>query len=162
MQAVFPGTFDPLTIGHLDILNRAARLFDNLTILIIRNSSKKFLFSIEERIKLVKQAIEQVHLTNITVDSYEGLTAQYCKEHNCKILIRGLRTGFDLDYEKPISIINRKINDELETLFLPSDPKYDFVSSTIIKEMARYNRDELKYLIPDPFIEPLKKKLAKN
>jgi pantetheine-phosphate adenylyltransferase len=163
MNAIFPGTFDPMTIGHLDIISRASGIFEHLRILVLINTNKKPLFEIKEREDIIKNIIKNANakgnLKNVSVDSFSGLTADYCKNNNFRILLRGLRNGQDLEYEKPISIINQKLYPDLETLFMPSKTDFDFISSSIIKEMGAHQREELELLVPTEFIGPLYKKI---
>lgn len=141
--AVFPGSFDPITRGHVDILNRAVPLFDEIIIAIGENSQKKTLYSLEQR----KAWIEAVfsNESKVRVDSYHGLTVHYCKEKNADFLIRGLRNSSDFDYEKTISQLNFMVG-EIETVFLISRPEYSHISSTIVREIIKGKGDASKLL----------------
>ena len=136
VKAVFPGTFDPTTKGHLDIINRASKIIDDLTVLIVYNSAKKTLFTPEERLGHLK------HLTsgykNVKVDSWDGLTAEYAGKNSANIIIRGLRNGTDFDYELMIAEANKKIAPSIETLFISTAPEFSYLSSTIVKEISSY------------------------
>ncbi|TGK11863.1 pantetheine-phosphate adenylyltransferase [Leptospira fluminis] len=156
--AVYPGSFDPLTNGHVDILQRSMGLFDKVIIGIAVNSSKNFLFSIEERLEFVREVTEG--WSNLEIDTFEGLTVDYCRKRGAKSIIRGLRAVTDFDYEYAISLMNKKLAPELETIFLMSSNEYSFVSSTIVKEVARHGRD-VSAQVPDIVSKALLKKLSK-
>lgn len=137
--AIFPGTFDPITKGHLDIIDRAATMFDQLIIAIADSSSKIPLFSLEERVTLAQNAVQ--HYNNVTVRGFTTLMAHFAKEHGANILIRGVRTIKDFEYEHQLAVLNRHLNPALETLLLFPDEKYAALSSTIIKEIAKHQGD---------------------
>ena len=141
-KAVYPGSFDPLTYGHLDIISRAAGMFDEVTILVIRNSSKKSLFTVEERVQMIEKVIKKRGFENVKVDTYEGLTIDYCISHDIRISIRGLRAVTDFDYELQIAQTNSVFSKgSLDTVFLTTSLKYAYLSSTIVKEIASYHGD---------------------
>ena len=142
--AVFPGSFDPITIGHVDILRRAAPLFDKIIVAIGSNSQKKYLFSIKQRLDWLEEVFADDD--HIEVDSYEGLTAHYCLKRNAGYLLRGLRNASDFDYEKTISQLNYTIGDGLETVFLISKPEYSHISSTIVREIIKGKGDASSFL----------------
>lgn len=150
--AVFPGSFDPITKGHEELVKRAIPLFDKIIVAIGTNSQKKYLFDLEQR----KQWIEKVFEDDPTVevDLYEGLTAHYCKEVGAKFMLRGLRNASDFDYEKTISQLNNIVGDGLETVFLISEPQYSHFSSTIVREIIKGGGDASPFLpkgvIPNP------------
>lgn len=137
--AVFPGSFDPITKGHVDLVNRACSLFDKVIVAIGINSQKKYLFSLEER----TEWLEAVFADNdkVSVDHFEGLTVNFCKKVDAHFLLRGLRNASDFDYEKTISQLNTIIGDELETVFLISQPQFSHISSTIVREIIKGDGD---------------------
>jgi pantetheine-phosphate adenylyltransferase len=145
--AIYPGTFDPFTNGHLDIVQRAAALFDEVIITIARNSSKKPLFSADERIDMVKEATSS--LENVSVDSFEGLLVNYAKQKNANVIIRGLRMISDFEYEFQMALMNRKLADEIATVFLMPDEKYTYLSSSIVREIAQLGGDYKPFVPPN-------------
>jgi len=138
-KIVFPGSFDPITTGHVDIVKRALTFFDEIVIAIGINSQKKYLYDLETRIGWLNDVFADE--PRITVDSYEGLTAHYCKKINAGYLLRGLRNASDFDYEKTISQLNHIVGEGLETVFLISAPQYSHISSTIVREIIKGNGD---------------------
>ncbi len=132
--AVYPGTFDPFTYGHLDILKRASKLFDRVIIAVSKSSSKKALFTIDERIKIIKPLTTKIK--NVMVESFDGLLVNYVKSKKASVIIRGLRGFSDFEYETQMALTNRKIAEEIETVFLLPSEKYAFISSTLVKEIA--------------------------
>lgn len=135
--AVLPGSFDPITNGHLDIVERAKPLFDKIIIAVGINSQKKYLFPLEERLQWLEEVFEKDD--KVEIGHFEGLTVNYCKEIGAKYLLRGLRNASDFDYEKTISQLNHIIGDDLETVFLISQPEYSHISSTIVREIIKGN-----------------------
>lgn len=142
--AVFPGSFDPITKGHEELVNRAIPLFDKIIVAIGTNSQKKYLFDLEQR----QQWIAEVFKDNPTVEvgGYEGLTAHYCQKVGANYMLRGLRNASDFDYEKTISQLNNIVGDGLETVFLISEPKYSHFSSTIVREIIKGGGDASPFL----------------
>ena len=141
-SAVYPGSFDPLTYGHLDIIKRAAEIFDDLTVLVIRNSAKKSLFTVEERVSMIEKTLKKRGLEQVKVDTFEGLTIDYCAAHDIGVSIRGLRAITDFEYELQIAQTNAVFSkNQLETVFLTTSLKYAYLSSTIVKEIASYHGD---------------------
>ncbi len=147
--AVYPGSFDPLTNGHLDIITRSSKLFDKVIVTVLTNSAKKPLFSIEERMDFIRRTTK--HLPNVEVQSFAGLLVDFAKEKNCNVLIKGLRVVSDFEYEFQMALANKNQMPEVETMFLPTAQEYMFLSSSIVKELARYHGD-LTGLVP-PEIE---------
>lgn len=145
-KAVCPGSFDPVTNGHLDIFNRAAELFDDLTVLVTGNPSKKTsgLFSIEERVELIREVVDP----SIKVDWWGGLLVDYTTAHGVSALVKGLRSSLDYEYELPMAQINRRLSG-VDTVFLLTDEKYGYISSSLCKEVASYGGD-VSGLLPDP------------
>ncbi len=137
--AVFPGSFDPITNGHIDLVRRFAPLFDKIIVAVGVNTSKKFLFDLEKRLSWLEEVFRDDR--NIEVGHFEGLTVNYCKEQGARYLIRGLRNASDFDYEKTISQLNSIIGDDLETVFFISKPEYSHISSTIVREIIKGNGD---------------------
>lgn len=144
--AVFPGSFDPITKGHLELVLRAIPLFDEIIIALGINSQKKYLYSMEQRKAWLEQVFDSY--PSVQVDVYQGLTAHYCKEKGAKYMLRGLRNSSDFDYEKTISQLNKIIGDGVETIFLISEPKYSHISSTIVREIIKGGGDASPFL-PD-------------
>lgn len=143
--AVFPGSFDPITLGHEDLIRRAALLFEEVIVAVGENSQKSYLYSLEERIRWLNEVF--VDNDKITVDSYQGLTVNFCKERNSKFIVRGLRNSSDFEYEKQISQLNNIIGDGIETIFLISSPGYSHISSSIVREIIK-NKGDASALIP--------------
>ncbi len=145
--AVYPGSFDPVTNGHLNIIERAAKLFDRLIVCVMVNHEKKPLFSLEERKDQLRRVTK--HLTNVTVDAYGGLLAEYAKEHHCCTIIKGLRAGSDFEKEFQMAMINRKLNPELDSMFLTAEHQFMYLSSSAVKEMGYYGADLNDFLPPE-------------
>ena len=137
--AIYPGSFDPFTKGHWDIVQRAAKLFDKITIAVLANTSKKKLLSIEERVDLIQKVIQGSQ--KLSVEPFNGLLVDFCKKKNINFIIRGLRTVTDYDYEQAIAMMNRSLLPGLETIFLTADKEHSFTSSTIVKEVASFGGD---------------------
>ncbi len=145
-KAVFPGSFDPITTGHVDIVRRALPLFDQIIIGIGVNSQKQTLFDLDQRKAWIEKVFEDE--PKIVVDTFEGLTVNFCKKINARFLIRGIRSAADFDYEKTISQLNHIIGDDLETVFLVSSPEFSFISSTIVREIIKGKGDASPFLPP--------------
>lgn len=153
--AVVPGSFDPITMGHLDIVKRAAAIFDEVRVVVMNNSSKNPLFSVEERIALISEVTDSI--PNVKVDSFGGLLIDYAIEVEAKAIIRGLRAVSDFEYEMQITSMNRFLNENIETLFMISGNQYSFLSSSIVKEVAKYG-GKINGLVPPAVEEALKQK----
>ena len=151
-KAVCPGSFDPITYGHLDIISRGAKVFDELHIVVLNNSSKKPAFSVEERMELIRSVTKDI--PNIKVDSYQGLLVNYAREVNANAIIRGLRAVSDFEFEMQITSMNRVLYEELETFFIMTNNQYSFLSSSIVKEVAYYGGD-ISELVPPQVEEAL-------
>lgn len=145
--AVFPGSFDPITVGHIDLIKRAAPLFDKIVVAVGINTQKKFLFSLEQRIDWLESVFKNNN--NVEVGSFTGLTVHFCKKINARYLIRGLRNSSDFDYEKTISQLNNIIGDDIETVFLISRPEFSHISSTIVREIIIGKGDASTFLPPE-------------
>lgn len=152
--AIYPGSFDPITKGHLDVLKTAAEIFDKVIIAVLINPSKKGAISVEDRVELIKASIEG--MDNIEVDSFEGLTVEYAKKRGAKIVIRGLRAVSDFEYEMQLSQTNSALSADIKTIFLTTRPKYNFISSSTVKEIAFMGGDVSKF-VPEVVNEYLKK-----
>ena len=154
--AICPGSFDPITLGHLNIIRRASRIFDRVVVCVMFNSTKTSpMFSVEERVDMVRRAVAKY--PNVTVDSSDGLLAEYARQYDGAVVVKGLRAASDFEYEFQMNLINKKINPEMETMFLTSSEKYTFLSSSIVREMARYDAD-LSGLVPDEIIDEIREK----
>ncbi|MBQ8281364.1 MAG: pantetheine-phosphate adenylyltransferase [Lachnospiraceae bacterium] len=136
---IYPGSFDPITKGHLDIIERASRVVDELVIGVLDNSEKSPMFTAEERVSLIKEAVS--HLPNVKAESFHGLTVDFAKQNNARILVRGLRAVTDFEYELQIAQMNHKMNDSLDTIFFTTSVEYSYLSSSIVKEIAKYHGD---------------------
>jgi pantetheine-phosphate adenylyltransferase len=135
-SAVYPGSFDPFTNGHLDIVERSIRVVDSLTIAVLKNTSKKSLFTPDERVEIIQEVLKSY--PQVKVQTFEGLLVDFCRAHNTRIVIRGLRAVSDFDYEHAIFLMNRKLLPDLETMFLMAASENSFISSTIVKEVAHF------------------------
>ena len=155
-KAVYPGSFDPITLGHLNIIRRAASVFEELVVCVMVNSGKNPMFNIEERVELIKRTVAR--FPNVRVESSEGLLIKFMQDRGAKVMIKGLRALTDFDREFQIAMINRKLDDGIETLFMPSSEKYTYISSTAVKEMARYGAN-LETFVPMEIIDDLKRKV---
>lgn len=149
MRAIYPGSFDPVTNGHLDIIERAARTFDELIVAVAVNKEKRPLFSVEERVELLREACR--HLDNVQVDYFNGLTVDYVESKGAKVIIRSLRAVSDFEYELQMALTNKRLNDRVETLFMMTSAEYSFLSSSIVKELAELGAP-LTGLVP-PIVE---------
>lgn len=155
MKIIYPGSFDPITLGHLDVIERVAKKFDEVYIAILNNKSKNSLFSISERIEIIEDACK--HLSNIKVVAFSGLLVDFAKEIDCKLIVRGLREISDYEKEVQMALMNRELDNELETIFIVSNSKYAFVSSSLIKEVVSFNGN-VKNLVPELAYVKLKEK----
>lgn len=145
---VYPGSFDPFTIGHLDVLKRAAVLFDTVYVAVLCNNQKQPFFSGSERIGFIVNAVNDAGLANISVSSFDGLLVDYAQKIGANCIIRGLRTNSDFEYEFQLSAINRKLNPEIASIYLMSDPEHAYISSSLVKEAGKY-RASIKGLVPE-------------
>lgn len=154
MLALYPGTFDPITNGHLDVLARAAPLVEQLEVTVAVNAEKKTLFSIGERVALVERCVQDAGLTNVTVAPFEGLVADYARQRGAGVLVRGLRQVSDFDYEFRMAFANRRLNPALETIFLMTSEAHAMISSSIVRDVHRWGGD-VGLFVPPPVVEAL-------
>ena len=156
--AVYPGSFDPVTKGHLDILERASSMFDKVIIAVLKNNSKKSYMPTADRVELIRESVSGIKgLNNVEVDSFDGLTIDYARKVGAKFLIRGLRAVSDFEYEMQLSQTNQAIAPEIGTVFLITKPKYNFIGSGIVKELSFLGQDVSKF-VPKSVVEYLEKK----
>lgn len=155
--AIYPGTFDPVTNGHLDIVERAAMLFDQVVVAVTTNSAKNPMFSVAERLEMFREVTQ--HFTNVRVESFSGLLVEYAAGRGASVLIRGLRAISDFEYESQMALINRKISHGMDTVFLTANEKYTYLNSTIVKEVARFGGD-VTCFVPAVVNERIRQKLA--
>lgn len=154
-KAIYPGSFDPVTYGHMDIITRAAKIVDELVVGVLHNSAKNSLFSLEERVSMITEMTTDI--PNVTVAYFDGLLVDYMNEIGATIIVRGLRAVTDFDYELQIAQANHVQNEAIETIFLTADLRYSYLSSTIVKEFASYGGDISKF-VPECFIERIYQK----
>ena len=155
--AIYPGSFDPVTLGHLNIIKRAAACFDKVVVCVMVNSKKTGLFSPEERVELLKKSTAR--FPNVEVDYSSELLAAYAKRRRAHVVVKGLRAVSDFEQEVQMAVINRKLNPKLETMFLASSEKYTYLSSTIVKEMARYGAN-LAEFVPREIVEDVSRRVS--
>ncbi len=147
MRAIYPGSFDPITLGHLDIIKRGCRLFEQVIVAVLRNPNKTPLFTVQERLEQIRQST--LHLTNVEVDSFEGLTVNYAQIRQAQVLLRGLRALSDFEVELQMAHTNNTLSKEIETVFLATSNEYSFLSSSQVKEIARFGGC-VDHLVPQP------------
>lgn len=152
---IYPGTFDPITFGHLDVIQRASELFDVVIVAVLENASKKPLFTKEERVEMIKHSIQG--MTNVEVDVFEGLLVEYAKQKGAIAIIRGLRAVSDFEYEFQMALMNRKISNGITTVFLMPHEKYTYLNSSIVRELARLKANVSDF-VPAYVVEKLKEK----
>lgn len=157
-RAVCPGSYDPVTLGHIDVIGRAARLFDEVVVAVGVNPSKSRLFTDTERVDLVERACG--HLANVRVEAFSGLLTTFCAEQDAQAVVKGLRSGGDLDYELPMAHMNSALTG-VETVFVPAAPTWSFVSSSLLKEVATFEGDVAAF-VPDFVLVPLLERLAER
>ncbi len=145
MKVLYPGSFDPLTLGHLDLIQRASTLFGEVIVAVLHNPEKKPTFSLERRIAQITSSTK--HLDNVVIKSFDGLTVECARQHNVKLILRGLRAMSDFEYELQIAHTNRSLDAELETIFLATETHYSFLSSSVVKEVARFG-GETSHMVP--------------
>ena len=148
--AIYPGSFDPITLGHLNIIRRASKIFDKVVVCVMVNSAKTPMFSREERVELIERVVKR--LPNVTVDTSDILLADYAKQYEGAVLVKGLRAVSDFESEFQLALINKTMNPNLDTVFLTSNEKYTYISSSVVKEIARYGSD-LSKLVPREILQ---------
>ena len=158
LRAVYPGSFDPVTNGHLDVIERASRLYDEVIVAIAHNEAKAGLFSFDERVALLKEAVE--HHPNVHVTQFDGLLVQYALDVQARVIIRGLRAVSDFEYEFQMALMNRKLVGNVETMFLMPKEEYSYVSSRLVKEIARLGGD-IESFVPDCIARALREKFPR-
>ena len=146
--AIYPGSFDPVTYGHLDIIKRAAKISDRLVVGVLRNSEKVPMFSEQERVEMIRECIEALGLQNVEVKTFSGLTVDFARSLGASFLVRGLRAVTDFEYELQLSQINQKLDPEIDTVFFTTNLKYAYLSSSIVKEISRY-RGDISEFVPE-------------
>ena len=157
-RAIYPGSFDPVTFGHLDIIERSTKIADELIVAVLTNSAKKSLFSIDERVKMLSDLLSDHK--NIRVESFGGLLVDFAKQNDASIIVRGLRAVTDFEYELQISQMNRTIYSEIDTIFLTTSLEYAYLSSSIVKEVASYGGD-ISHFVPESIVDKIYAKLKK-
>lgn len=156
MKAICPGSFDPVTNGHLDVFTRAARIADEVVVAVLVNRNKAGLFSVDERMEILREVTS--HLPNVRIDSFHGLLVDYCREHEIEAIVKGLRAVSDFDYELQMAQLNHRLA-EVETLFVSTNPQYSFLSSSLIKEVAQHGGD-VAGLVPQAVLDRLPEKFS--
>jgi pantetheine-phosphate adenylyltransferase len=158
VKAIYPGSFDPMTNGHLDLIARGAKIFDHLVVAILRNSSKNPLFTIEERVEMLTEGVAA--FGNVSIATFDGLLVDFAREQQAQAVMRGIRAISDYEYEFQMALMNRRLSPELETIFLMPDGKYSFVSSRLVKEVFELG-GSVEGLVPKLVIDRLKQRVPK-
>ncbi|QQY80771.1 phosphopantetheine adenylyltransferase [Keratinibaculum paraultunense] len=156
MVVIYPGSFDPVTYGHLDIIDRCSKKFDKVIVAVLNNKSKKNMFTIEERVELLEEVLN--NYDNVEVDTFSGLLVDYAREKGCTTMVRGLRAVSDFEYEMQMALANKKLKPDIETIFMVSSGKYTYLSSSIVKEVATFGGD-ISCFVPHNVETALKKKV---
>ena len=159
ITALYPGTFDPITRGHLDLINRSRKLFPRVVIGVASNPKKRPLFSLEERVSMIQQEIDDLKLTNVEVIGFEELLVDFARKQHANVLIRGMRAVSDFEYEFQLASMNRSLAPDIESVFLMPNESYSIISSTLVKEVATLNGDVSRFVAPH-VLEALKQKLV--
>lgn len=154
---IYPGSFDPITYGHIDVIKRSAKLFNRLIVAVMTNPQKKPLFTVKERIKLIEHSIKS--LPNVEVDSFNGLLVDFAKKKNARVIVKGLRAVSDFEYELQMALMNKKLDNEMETIFIMTNSKYSYLSSSVVKEVASFGGC-VKGLVPSLVEKELKNKFS--
>ena len=153
--AIYPGSFDPITNGHLDIISRGAKIYDKLIVAVLVNVDNRCLFTIEERVDLIKRVTK--HIDNVEVLSFDGLLVDFAKLHNSKVILKGLRTMSDFEYEFQMALMNSKLDSDIETVFMMTSSAYSYVSSSSVKQVAKFGGN-IRGLVPEELISEVKDK----
>lgn len=160
--AVYPGSFDPITKGHLDIIKRASKMFDKVIVAVVKNQSKNPMFSFEERRKLILKSVESVGwVDNIEVEEFQGLLVDFMHRHNSKIIVKGLRFVSDFEYEFQMALTNRKLDEDIETMFMVTCYKYSYLSSSIVKEVCALGGD-VTDMLPEAIIDEVSEQIKER
>lgn len=159
VRAIYPGSFDPVTFGHLDIITRASKIADEVVVGVLTNNSKRPLFSVEERVKMLEEVTKE--LPNVKVIPFHGLTVEFAKEIEANVIIRGLRAVTDFEYELQMAQTNYKMCSEVETMFLTTNLQYSYLSSSIVKEVATFGGDVSQF-VPEVVVNRMKEKMSQN
>jgi pantetheine-phosphate adenylyltransferase len=157
-RAVYPGSYDPPTNGHLDIIERASGVFDEVVVAVLINKNKRTLFTVDERLEMLRDVT--AHLPNVRVDSWHGLLVHYCQQHDIQAIVKGLRAVSDFDYELQMAQMNQQLSG-VHTLFMPTSPLYSFLSSSLVKEVATYGGD-VSHLLPESVDKRLRQRLSER
>ncbi|ABR30383.1 phosphopantetheine adenylyltransferase [Thermosipho melanesiensis] len=156
MKAIYPGSFDPITYGHLDIIKRATKIFSEVYVVVMENKRKNYTFTLEERIKMIEECTENIK--NVKIDYFRGLLIDYLKMHKIDVIIRGLRAVTDFEYELQMAMANKEMCPNVDTVFLMTDKKYSFISSSLVKEVAYFGGDISRW-VPKSVERKLRKKV---
>ena len=159
VTAVYPGSFDPATYGHLDVIRRASVSFDRVVVGVLQNSAKSPLFSVEERVNILEKATKDI--PNVVIRPFDGLSVNFARENHAQVIVRGLRAVTDFEYELQMAQTNRKLDGGLETVFLTTSLQYSYLSSSMVKEVAAFGGD-ISQFVPDIVIEEIQKKIDKK
>ncbi len=159
--AICPGSFDPVTMGHLDIISRACKIFDHIIVAVPVNPLKHFSFSVEERMELLQRVCDDAGLKNVEIDQVKGLLADYAMEKGAMVVVKGLRAVSDFEYEFQQALANKKLNPQLETMFLPTSSDNMFLSSSVVKQIAGFGGD-ISHFVPDCILDTIKDRLCKQ
>ena len=157
--AVYPGSFDPITNGHLDIIQRSARLYDKLIVGVLNNASKTPVFSADERKAMIEEVTKDI--PNVSCDIFSGLLVDFAKQNGASVIVKGVRTVADFEYEFQMALLNKALNPEYETMFMMTNTKYSYISSSMVKEVAKYNGN-LEGLVPQSVISKIKDKIQRE
>ena len=157
--AIYPGSFDPITNGHLDIIERSAKIFDEIIVAVLENSDKQHLFSIERRLEILQKSLK--HIPNTIIKTFDGLLVDFAEKCGTNLIIRGLRVVSDFDYEFQMTLTNRQLKSDLETVFMMTDVNYSFLSSSVVRQIAGFH-GKIEHLVPPPAAEALQQKFKKG
>lgn len=158
IKAVFPGSFDPPTYGHLNVIERTVSMFDQIDVVVAVNPEKKYMFSAEERVQMLEELVKDY--PNVKVHTWDSLIVDYAEKAGAKVLLRGIRNATDFAYEFDLSLINHSLNSKIDTIFIPTEQKYVTIKSSVIKELAQFNGD-ISQMVPPAVVERVKKKFSK-
>ena len=159
LRGIYPGSFDPVTFGHVDVITRSAGKVDELIVGVLNNKAKSPLFSVEERVNMLKEVTR--HLKHVTIQSFDGLLVEFAVQSQANMIVRGLRAITDFEYELQMALINARLNPRLETMFIPSSAKYTYISSSVVKELASYGAD-LTDFVPREIIGDINEKINRR